>query len=77
MISRIIKAKADDTYLDLDYSDITKTESNNNYSFQVLYIVLKKIRVTQHYMKHCLTLLLEIVHCPATYRLVTSLLAEN
>ena len=56
--------------------DITKTESNDFLLFCTC-IFLKKIRVTQHYMKHCLKLLLEIMHCHTTYRLVTNLLADN
>ena len=56
--------------------DITKTESNNNYCF-VLVFFFEENKVTQHYMKHCLKFLLEIMHCHTTYRLVTNLLADN
>ena len=45
----------------------------------VLYIFFEENKVTQHYMKHCLKFLLEIMHCHTTYsnRLVTNLLADN
>ena len=54
--------------------DITKTESNNNYCFVHFF---EENKVTQHYVKHCLKFLLEIMHCHTTYRLVTNLLADN
>ena len=72
MLSAEPKVEVDNTYRDLDYSDITKSESNDCFIAHCFEMSKDKYTVARNRLE----VLSEII-APAFYRLISHLIADN